>query len=374
MRPRRLIDPQAVLADAVRTLADKFDYPDEFGRGGVASIPIVGGGGGMVTVVVAASDATDLSKSRADFVCTGTNDDLVVQEAVDLINLNGLGLGGEVQLTEGQFRFGWGNAFALVDTNQPGISITGRGPGATIIIVTGNPGVGDSVFTLSGQGSTIRRLRIEDNHTTATAITAMFVTDSYSLVDDVTGYVGANSASTFLDMSSPNGVIRHVIVEFADIAFSITQSGTWIVDCAAAGVGEGIVAIGDGLHFLINNQIGPTNRHGIRLDGTTGNTVIGNTITDPGSLTNNTYDGIFVLGDADRNFLVANRIWAQPAATNAPRYGINISAATCDDNIYVANWAGPTANFGTAPYNDAGTGTLNVWPGAAAPQGDNFIL
>ena len=44
-----------------------------------------GGGGGAPTVVVAASDATELSKAKADYLCTGVDDHLMVQEAVDLM-------------------------------------------------------------------------------------------------------------------------------------------------------------------------------------------------------------------------------------------------------------------------------------------------
>ena len=57
-------------------------------RKGEASVPfsLGGGGGGAPTIVLAASDATDLSKSKADFQCTGTNDHDTIQAAIDLLD------------------------------------------------------------------------------------------------------------------------------------------------------------------------------------------------------------------------------------------------------------------------------------------------
>lgn len=122
----------------------------------------------------------------------------------------------------------------------------------------------------------------------------------------------------------------------------------------------------------LNNFAGAVN-HGLTLDDSDDCDIIGNLFTSIGTGTTNTFDAIHLMTDSDRNWITGNKIVAQ-AAGNLARYGINVSAATCNDNIYAGNWAGPTANFGTGPYNNAGTGTLNTWPAAGGAQGDNYTL
>lgn len=54
---------------------------------------------GQVTLTVAASNASDGSKGRADYVCDGTNDEVEIQAAIDALPVSG----GIVHLTEGLF-------------------------------------------------------------------------------------------------------------------------------------------------------------------------------------------------------------------------------------------------------------------------------
>ncbi len=66
-----------------------------------SAIPLVGtGGGGVPTVMVAASDASEMSKSKADFQCTGTADQDVIMQAMDEFPS---GIGGRVILSEGAY-------------------------------------------------------------------------------------------------------------------------------------------------------------------------------------------------------------------------------------------------------------------------------
>lgn len=85
-----------------------------------------GGSGGAPTIVVAASDATQASKDKADFVCTGIGDEQVVQTAAALMPS-----GGRIILTEGVFRFTTDIVFLW------NIHLLGLGP-ATIIEVSGS--------------------------------------------------------------------------------------------------------------------------------------------------------------------------------------------------------------------------------------------
>jgi hypothetical protein len=116
--PRQFGD--ALLTSEVSKLVKEFQYPDELGGGGV----VLEGGGGTPTVVVAAADATDLSKSKADFICTGINDEDEIQAAIDLLPFNG----GRVVLTEGEFHPDW-DQIAL----KQGTHLMGMGMRATTI-------------------------------------------------------------------------------------------------------------------------------------------------------------------------------------------------------------------------------------------------
>ena len=76
---------------------------------------------GAPTLVVAASDALQKIKDRADYVCTGINDHLMIQAALDE-----LGVGGRVILTQGTFNL---HAAILLDNRQ---TIEGQGEGTIL--------------------------------------------------------------------------------------------------------------------------------------------------------------------------------------------------------------------------------------------------
>jgi hypothetical protein len=65
-------------------------------------------------VIVAASDASDEEKLAADYQCTGTNDELVIQQAVNAVYAKG---GGEVLLSNGTFSI---DSFPNYDANNDG--------------------------------------------------------------------------------------------------------------------------------------------------------------------------------------------------------------------------------------------------------------
>ena len=86
-----------------------------------------------VTVFVAASDASAKSKSGADYICTGTNDEETIQDAVDSLP----SVGGIVQLCEGTFVFSnnISNATAPQGVELKS-NVTFKGSGASTIIDT----------------------------------------------------------------------------------------------------------------------------------------------------------------------------------------------------------------------------------------------
>ena len=85
------------------------------------------------TVFVAASDASAKSKSVADYICTGTNDEETIQDAVDSLP----SVGGIVQLSEGTFVFSnnISNATAPQGVELKS-NVTFKGSGASTIIDT----------------------------------------------------------------------------------------------------------------------------------------------------------------------------------------------------------------------------------------------
>jgi parallel beta-helix repeat protein len=117
------------------------------------------------------------------------------------------------------------------------------------------------------------------------------------------------------------------------------------------------------------NTIGPNRvylspTHGIHLNDSSDNQVSGNYVDSAGQTADDTYDGIYVDGNSDRNKITENIVRYDP--TTKSRYGVNISASTCDENLVDGN---DLLNSGaTGEYNDAGTGTRGT-QGSGGPAG-----
>lgn len=83
------------------------------------------------TIKIAASNATDKSKAAADYVCTGENDEVIINAAIAELD----GIGGCVELSEGTFYLGesgWG-------VQLDGIWL--RGQGQSTVLTSENPGM-----------------------------------------------------------------------------------------------------------------------------------------------------------------------------------------------------------------------------------------
>lgn len=91
-------------------------------------------------VVIAASDASEKSKAAADYVCTGTNDHVKINAAIQSL----ASCGGRVVLSEGTF------VFPLSSTvNIPqGVTLIGQGKGTVIKRQTGSSGAGNNMFVI----------------------------------------------------------------------------------------------------------------------------------------------------------------------------------------------------------------------------------
>ncbi len=108
-----------------------------------------------------------------------------------------------------------------------------------------------------------------------------------------------------------------------------------------------------------NNHIGRAGQHGIQIIASSDCIISGNIIPEPGQTTTNTYDGIILSGDGDKNYVHGNKVVPKTTAP-FPRYGVNVSASTNDDTKVGFNDLGVDADYGTGTVNDAGTGTRRV--------------
>jgi parallel beta-helix repeat protein len=172
-------------------------------------------------------------------------------------------------------------------------------------------------------------------------------------------------ADNVVKISTPGFGIR---VESTDI-YVVTGNLCYLNSAGLNGIevdasNHGIVA---------GNLVQIPDRHGISILDSSNVHVRDNYLYDGGQGTANTYDGIILAGNSDDCTLMGNVVFLTSGAGNRWRYGLNVSAATCDRTIYLGNTCRPGANFATGAFNDAGTGSINVWPGAAAPQGDNMV-
>lgn len=136
------------------------------------------------------------------------------------------------------------------------------------------------------------------------------------------------------------------------------NTGTVLLDGLTDGVldivGSNLVTVvlNDSHRNTIRLNTTTTSQHGVRLTDSSDNRIEGN-ITNAGRQTGNTYDGVFMDGDSNRNRTALTVTYL--GSGNQMRYGMNISAGTCDNNVEasILTGAGATANF-----NDAGTGTV----------------
>lgn len=119
------------------------------------------------------------------------------------------------------------------------------------------------------------------------------------------------------------------------------------------------------------NIVEAPGEHGIYFDEVDDTIVSDNLIITPGLSSANTFDGIMIDGDSDNNHVHHNKILPETGGPGDTRYGINIADATADCNAVVGNYLGDSTFYGSAPLNDAGTGTFLTYPNDPT-IGDNF--
>lgn len=134
----------------------------------------------IMSVVVAASNSSDYDKKRADFVCSGVNDEVMIQSAVDSLKF-----GGTVYLANGDYNIDGWNHKAEITTNET----------YTAFFAIGVTDRNQQTISIKGYTPPMRKVDAKDIVGTAVlhvTPTAMDYINEDTYVGNVIGYVGVD--------------------------------------------------------------------------------------------------------------------------------------------------------------------------------------
>lgn len=446
----RVLSGEAAAYSLLWRLWRRFENPVRDKGGGTFG----GGGKGTPTVVVAASNSSETSKAKADFICSGFNDEETIQAALDITTVEG----GEVWLAEGRYTttgpITISNQTALRGLGVAASEIIGSSTTA-LIVASGSTRISDlyientdltsgNAINIAGSLCVIERCSIWSrsvgNGIQKTGGGSLLVHGCWiqgsgdGLVTDVGDgdyltvtstlfqscekaihVVGAGSGSALITItnntfdSNLDWAIQLESIQLVQIvgnsflSSGLGQNGAISLDefsLQASIVGNTFDSTGNGpdiytaadrtliannamenpgsisIHLdgaslcnVNDNNIFDPVQHGIVLTDASDNILTDNLVHGAGSGITNTYDNIFLEGDSNQNTIKGNKGIPSSGAHDT-RYGINISAATCDNNAVIHNDLRPTAIYGTGDFNNAGTGTIehgNLSDGEVSP-------
>jgi hypothetical protein len=214
------------------------------------------------TLIVAAVDATATEKGQADYQATGTNDNVVIQAAIDALPT----LGGEIHLTSGTFNLATKVIVRIANGSNGGVWLVGAGIGSTVLNNQNVAGV-DAVWWGSGvtNGSMYfggtDNLSIIGNSASGNGIYYNNFLSTQGIVFNRTEF-RANGGFGF----KPNAAFNHQNVTIQDcyirdnlsggvqtsfVGWRITNNIIW------DNTGDGIDAYtnGGGSHYILNNNL-----------------------------------------------------------------------------------------------------------------------
>ena len=341
------------------------------------------------TIVVAASNS--LNRGQANYVCDGVNDHVEIQAALDALPATG----GEVLLLEGTYYLAVGvspNSYQTLRGCGHNTILTVTANGQNVINVVSWAGaekIGMVVTdlcidcTLGGaigsrginweyvDFSEIRNCRILHS----SQIEINLENCDYDVISGnvcSSGFTGIRVASTTASIVMSNRVLN-----MTDAAMLISQATRCVIsNNYLYGSVWGLEITSSSQENIFSGNACIKNQLGILLSASNHNLVIANYITESSFDAHNSSDDI-MLHNADYNNIQDNTCRAGSLA-NKPRYGINISNAGCDSNLVIDNDL-YNDGFGTAPFNDAGTGTkLNTYKvpfsHGSDPQDSGFLI
>jgi parallel beta-helix repeat protein len=334
------------------------------------------------TVFVAASDARSEVKDMADFICTGTNDDITIENAISLLPA----AGGKVKLSEGTFTLG-----SSIDILKSNVSLEGSGPGTKIflanganthVIVVGNgatalsnikicnllidgnkanqSAAGRGIYFYGASGYLITNSVIENVWVKNCYSSGIYL--SYSNNNTITGNNCQSNGwkGIYLSYSNNNTITGNNCQSNGEDGIYLSYSNNNTItgnNCQSNGE-DGIYLYYSNNNTITGNNCQSNSLHGIYLyysnnntitgnncqsNGWNGiylntysnnNTITGNILKDNSQATNNSYDDIYVYSSSNYNIISSNIMIA--TATNKTRYAVNESGS--DYNIVTGNY------------------------------------
>jgi hypothetical protein len=260
----------------------------------------------------------------------------------------------------------------LGDETDPAVSVTG-GP-INVRLRGVECYAGGGILFEAGDGSSIEQCHVEDSKgygilvSGATGQVAVVGNTMRGTSTDVlvAGLIVDGDGAAARDItvagnSIEGGVDGVQLLDVANVAMSGNTVKAFRTGIAMSGV-DGSTVTGNTVAGFSGLSGFELTQHGIEVAACSDNVIAGNLIDQPGQGTDDTYDGIILSGDSDRNLVQGNRV-IPSAAANATRYGVNVSASTCNDNVVDGNFLGDASVYGTGSYNDAGTGTITARDG-----------
>ena len=296
-----------------------------------------------------------------------------IQTGIDLLPATGA----MVQLLDGTYNIATG---LVLDSYQ-----TLKGCGWNTILTT--PTIQLEIVTAIGtEGSEKTGIIIADLQIDGTDSNAVDVGIRFEYVDD--SVINNVYSHGFSDGSVGAGIIL-VYSDFSIVTRNLCTSNLAGIELSSADNAiinhnncrqniMGIWLYGADHNILTMNPCRLNTNHGIFLESSDHNFVGLNPCSENSQLTNNTYDDIR-LAASDYNTIQGNPCRAG-SQDNKPKYGINISGATCNENKVILNDLYDDG-FGTGAYNDDGTDTIYLEPsdtetavGKAHTQGTDTTL
>jgi parallel beta-helix repeat protein len=240
--------------------------------------------------IVAASDSLD--RGRANYVCTGTNDQAKINLALSDLNA---AVGGAVYLLEGTY-----NISGSIIFTASGKSLIGAGAGTVLKAASGiNVITAGSVNYIL-----ISQLRIDGNNTGSNGIDFNPVT--YSKIDKV-WVEKMNGHGIHLKSGSTNNIITGNNIQ------SNSGSGIYLEDATCSN------------NIISGNNIQSNSGRGIGIDASSNNVISGNNVR-----LNRGDGGIYLTGlSSQNNIITGNIVWSN--------VGDGFSVNSSSHNIFASN-------------------------------------
>jgi len=276
------------------------------------------------TVFVAASDARSDVKSLADFVCTGANDDVTIEQAINSLPA----AGGRVVLSEGNYTFG-----SSLDILKSNVTLEGQGSGTVI-----KGAIGTS-YIIVGNGSTaLSNIKIANLAIDGTGQTSGHGIYFYG----GSGYLITNSIikNCWIKNCYSNGIRLYY-----------SQNCIVIGNICSGSYFEGIFIRNSNNNLIIGNISQLNSSVGIEVYYSNYNVVNGNVCKDNSQIVDGIAQDIY-LHYANYNIISNNILIA--TTTNRTQLGV-FETSDCDYNLIHGNIAyGQTAGG----YNTSGAHTV----------------